>query len=113
MPVTPTNTSSLMPSYVSAQRAFFLAQSYSTSPPCQRRFRSSFLSLRTPRTSPRMRTPALRPVVAIRWNSCDPEMRLLHTSDWHIGVNHYRLDRTPDLDHVFAQIKEIARDDRV
>lgn len=40
-------------------------------------------------------------------------MRLLHTSDWHIGVNHYRLDRTPDLDHVFAQMKEIARDERV
>lgn len=60
-----------------------------------------------------MPTPALRLVVAILWNWCGPEMRLLHTSDWHIGVNHYRLDRTPDLDHVFKQIKEIARDERV
>ena len=40
-------------------------------------------------------------------------MRLLHTSDWHIGVSHHGLDRTPDHDHVFAQIKNLAIDDKV
>ncbi|HVA29254.1 MAG TPA: exonuclease subunit SbcD [Candidatus Baltobacteraceae bacterium] len=40
-------------------------------------------------------------------------MRLLHTSDWHIGVNHHRLDRQPDHDHVFAQIKNLAIEEQV
>lgn len=40
-------------------------------------------------------------------------MRLLHTSDWHIGVNHHRLDRTPDHAHVFSQLKSIAREEQV
>lgn len=40
-------------------------------------------------------------------------MRALHTSDWHIGVNHHKLDRTPDHTHVFSQIKNIAIDEKV
>lgn len=40
-------------------------------------------------------------------------MRLLHTSDWHIGVNHYRLDRTQDHAYVFGQLKSIAIDEKV
>lgn len=40
-------------------------------------------------------------------------MRLLHTSDWHIGVNHYRLDRTRDHAYVFGQLKSIAIDEKV
>src|SRR5579883_820828 len=40
-------------------------------------------------------------------------MRLLHTSDWHIGVAHHGLDRTPDHDTVFGQIKALAKDEKV
>lgn len=40
-------------------------------------------------------------------------MRGLHTSDWHIGVNHHKLDRTPDHTHVFSQIKSIAIEEKV
>lgn len=40
-------------------------------------------------------------------------MRALHTSDWHIGVNHHKLDRTPDHTHVFSQIKSIAIEEKV
>jgi len=40
-------------------------------------------------------------------------VRLLHTSDWHIGVNHYRLDRTQDHAYVFGQLKDIAIDEKV
>ncbi|HTU70337.1 MAG TPA: exonuclease subunit SbcD [Candidatus Baltobacteraceae bacterium] len=40
-------------------------------------------------------------------------MRALHTSDWHIGVNHHKLDRTPDHDHVFSQLKRIAIEEKV
>jgi exonuclease SbcD len=40
-------------------------------------------------------------------------MRALHTSDWHIGVRKNGLDRTQDHDHVFAQIKALAIDEKV
>jgi DNA repair protein SbcD/Mre11 len=40
-------------------------------------------------------------------------MRALHTSDWHIGVKHHGIDRTPDHNHVFAQIKAIAIEEDV
>jgi exonuclease SbcD len=40
-------------------------------------------------------------------------MRLLHTSDWHIGVAHHGLDRTADHDKVFAQIKALAIEEKV
>jgi len=40
-------------------------------------------------------------------------MRALHTSDWHIGVKKHRVDRMQDHERVFAQIKEIAIDERV
>lgn len=40
-------------------------------------------------------------------------MRLLHTSDWHIGVAHHGLDRSEDHDKVFAQIKALAIEEKV
>jgi exonuclease SbcD len=40
-------------------------------------------------------------------------MRLLHVSDFHVGVRKHGLDRRPDHDHVFAQIKAIAIEERV
>jgi DNA repair protein SbcD/Mre11 len=40
-------------------------------------------------------------------------MRLLHTSDWHIGVAHHGVDRTADHDRVFAQIKALAIEEKV
>lgn len=40
-------------------------------------------------------------------------MRGLHTSDWHLGVYKHRLDRMPDHNHVLAQIKAIAIDEKV
>lgn len=40
-------------------------------------------------------------------------MRLLHTSDWHLGLNEHNLDRRPDHDHVLKQIGDIARTEKV
>lgn len=40
-------------------------------------------------------------------------MRLLHTSDWHLGLSEHNLDRRPDHDRVLAQIRDIARAERV
>ncbi|MGZ7042591.1 MAG: metallophosphoesterase family protein, partial [Thermoanaerobaculia bacterium] len=40
-------------------------------------------------------------------------MRLLHTSDWHIGMAYNKLDRTAYLEHAFAQIKALAIDEKV
>jgi exonuclease SbcD len=40
-------------------------------------------------------------------------MRGLHTSDWHLGVFKHKLDRTRDHDHVLAQIRAIAVDEKV
>jgi exonuclease SbcD len=40
-------------------------------------------------------------------------MRLLHTSDWHLGLSDHRIDRRPDHDHMLGQIAAIARDERV
>ena len=40
-------------------------------------------------------------------------MRLLHTSDWHIGINNYDVNRQPDHDKVFADIRNLAIDDKV
>lgn len=40
-------------------------------------------------------------------------MRLLHTSDWHLGISEHNLDRRPDHDHVLQQIKDIARAEKV
>lgn len=40
-------------------------------------------------------------------------MRLLHTSDWHLGLNEHNLDRRRDHDYVLGQIRNIAREERV
>lgn len=40
-------------------------------------------------------------------------MRLLHTSDWHLGVAKHGIDRRPDHERVLAQIAEIARDQQI
>ncbi|HEY1681032.1 MAG TPA: exonuclease SbcCD subunit D [Candidatus Tumulicola sp.] len=40
-------------------------------------------------------------------------MRLLHTSDWHIGVAHHGVDRRADHERVFAQIKALAIEEKV
>ena len=39
-------------------------------------------------------------------------MKLLHTSDWHLGATLYRQSRAPDHDAVIAEIIEAARDFR-
>jgi exonuclease SbcD len=36
-------------------------------------------------------------------------MKLLHTSDWHLGATLYRQSRAPDHDQVIAGITEVAR----
>lgn len=36
-------------------------------------------------------------------------MKLLHTSDWHLGATLYRQSRAPDHDQVIAEITEVAR----
>lgn len=40
-------------------------------------------------------------------------MRLLHTSDWHIGMAYNKVDRTADLTHAFGQIRALAIEERV
>src|ERR1700678_3468319 len=40
-------------------------------------------------------------------------MRILHTSDWHLGISEHNLDRRPDHDHVLKQIKDIAQAEKV
>ncbi len=37
-------------------------------------------------------------------------MKLLHTSDWHLGATLYRQSRAPDHDAVIAEIIEVARE---
>ena len=39
-------------------------------------------------------------------------MRLLHTSDWHLGRMTYNVSRAPDHDAVLAEIVDIARRER-
>ena len=40
-------------------------------------------------------------------------MRLLHTSDWHVGKTNFGVGRDADHDHVFEQIRDIAKDEKV
>lgn len=40
-------------------------------------------------------------------------MRLLHTSDWHVGKLNYRITREADHDRVFQQMLQIAKDEAV
>lgn len=36
-------------------------------------------------------------------------MKILHTSDWHLGQSLYSYDRTDEYEHFFQQLKEIVR----
>jgi exonuclease SbcD len=37
-------------------------------------------------------------------------MRILHVSDWHLGVNTYRQERRPDLEEILSQTLQHARE---
>ena len=39
-------------------------------------------------------------------------MKILHTSDWHIGQTFYDYDRTEEHKHFFVQLKKIVRDEK-
>ncbi len=40
-------------------------------------------------------------------------MKILHTSDWHIGLNFYGYDRLPEQENALSQIADIARNNDV
>lgn len=40
-------------------------------------------------------------------------MRILHTSDWHIGVARYGVDRRQDHERAFSHLRDLAKDEKV
>ena len=39
-------------------------------------------------------------------------MKLIHTSDWHLGVRLYNWDETDEEKHLFAQLAAVVEDEQ-
>ena len=39
-------------------------------------------------------------------------MKILHTSDWHLGQTFYDYDRTEEHKHFFEQLKSVVREEK-
>lgn len=40
-------------------------------------------------------------------------MKVLHTSDWHVGQVFYNYDRSAEHEHFFKELAEVVRNEQV